>query len=225
MNEIELIIFDFDGVVVDSEHLYKKANIIAFEQADINIAADELDHRFWGMDYPSILANLRAEFGTAKTDLFHDIIQPTAHKLFEQELEALPFVMDYIRQTPYAYCISSNSRQEIIKTKLKILGVYELFQDKYFGADLVAKPKPAIDLFVHSAAKFGASHKHCLVIEDGIHGISAANKLGMTSIGFTGASHNIKDHNKLLQEAGAVQIFDDMRQLPKIIERVLNGES
>lgn len=218
MAKFELLIFDFDGVIVDSEYLYKKANIIAFKHADIDIASDELDHRFWGMDYPSILANLRAEFGTAKTDVFHDVIQPTAHKLFEQELEALPNVIEYIQQSDYPFCVGSNSRQEIIKTKLEILGVYELFADKYFGADIVAKPKPATDLFEHCADKFGASYANCLVIEDGIHGIEAASRLGMTSIGFTGASHNIDNHQQLLRDAGAVHVFDDMLELHDIIE-------
>lgn len=224
-SDFELIIFDFDGVVVDSEHLYKKANIVALAKADINIEAEELDQRFWGMDYPSILQNLRDEFGAGKTDIFHQVIQPTAHQLFEQELEALPHVIEYIQQTPYAYCIGSNSRQEIIKTKLEILGVYELFRDKYFGADLVAKPKPATDLFAHSAAKFGVAHQDCLVIEDGVHGIVAAKKLGMTSIGFTGASHNIDNHENRLQDAGAVRIFNDMRDLPQLIESILSDRS
>lgn len=225
MKQIDLIIFDFDGVIVDSEYLYKKANIIAMAEADIEINAAELEHRFWGMDYPSILQNLRDEFGAARTDKFHEVIQPTAHKLFEEELEALPHVMDYIEQTPYAYCIGSNSRQEIIKTKLEILGVYHLFEDKYFGADIVAKPKPATDLFEHSANKFGAKYENCLVIEDGVHGIDAASKLGMTSIGFTGASHNIDNHDGLLRDAGAVHIFDDMRELSSIIEGILSGKN
>lgn len=225
MKQIDLIIFDFDGVIVDSEYLYKKANVIALAKADINIATDELDHRFWGMDYPSILQNLRDEFGAARTDKFHALIQPLAHELFEQELEALPHVMDYIQQTDYAYCIGSNSRQQIIKTKLEILDVYHLFEDRYFGADIVTKPKPATDLFEHSANKFGATHQHCLVIEDGVHGIEAAAKLGMTSIGFTGASHKIDNHAGLLRDAGAVHIFDDMRQLPNIIEGILSGEN
>ncbi|MGL1919756.1 MAG: HAD family phosphatase [Hyphomicrobiales bacterium] len=217
MNDIELIIFDFDGVIVDSEYLYKKANIVALKQADIQIADHELDKRFWGMDYPSILENLRQEFGTARTDRFHEIIQPTAHKLFEEELEALPHVIDYVKQTQYDYCIASNSRQEIIKTKLEILDIYGLFSERYFGADIVAKPKPATDLFEHAADKLGAKYENCLVIEDGVHGITAAGRLGMTSIGYTGASHNIENHDELLTDAGAVHIFDDMRDLPQII--------
>ena len=224
MQQIDLIIFDFDGVIVDSEYLYKKANIIAMAEAGIAISAAELEHRFWGMDYPSILQNLRDEFGVVRTDKFHQVIQPTAHRLFEQELEALPHVMDYIKQTPYAYCIGSNSRQQIIKTKLEILGVYHLFEGKYFGADMVAKPKPATDLFEHSAKKFNAAYEHCLVIEDGVHGIAAATKLGMTSIGFTGASHNIDNHDGLLRDAGAVHIFENMHQLPAVIEGILSGK-
>lgn len=215
--KFELIIFDFDGVIVDSEYLYKKANIIALAHAEIDISADELEYRFWGMDYPSILQNLRDEFGTVRTDKFHKVIQPTAHKLFEEELQALPHVIDYIKQTDHAYCIASNSRQAIIKTKLEILGVYHLFEEKYFGADIVAKPKPATDLFMHSADKFGAAYENCLVIEDGVHGIVAASKLGMTSIGFTGASHTIDNHEQKLRDAGAVHIFDDMRHLSDII--------
>lgn len=220
MTRFDLLIFDFDGVIVDSEYLYKKANIIAFEQADIHIAAEQLDKRFWGMDYPSILANLRAEFGAAKTEKFHEVIQPTAHRLFEQELEALPHVIDFIEQTNYAYCIGSNSRQEIIKTKLEILGVHHLFEGKYLGADMVAKPKPAIDLFERLALDNRAEPQKCLVIEDGIHGIEAANRLGMTSIGYTGASHNIDNHAQLLREAGAVHVFDNMRELQQIIEEL-----
>lgn len=223
MQNIDLIIFDFDGVIVDSEYLYQKANIIALAEAGISIAEDELSHRFWGMDYPSILKNLREEFGAARTDIFHQVIQPTAHKLFEDELETLPHVVDYIEQTEYKYCIGSNSRQAIIQTKLQILAISHLFDGKYFGADLVAKPKPAPDLFKHCADKFNANPAHCLVIEDGVHGIESATKLGMTSLGFTGASHEINNHEQLLREAGAVAVFSDMRELPGLIGTILNG--
>lgn len=218
MNKIELVIFDFDGVIVDSEYLYKKANIIALAQAGISIPDEELNQKFWGLDYKSILNLLTKEFGDNNTQKFHNLIQPLAKQIFIDELEAIPNVLEYIEAMPYEFCIGSNSRTIIIKEKLDMLGLLDLFANKYYGADLVAKPKPAIDLFKHCADSFGVDYRNCLVIEDGTHGIVAARKLGMTSIGFTGASHQIDDHANLLFEAGAVAVIDDMLQLHSIVE-------
>ncbi|NRA87097.1 MAG: HAD family phosphatase, partial [Rhizobiales bacterium] len=126
MKNIDLIIFDFDGVIVDSEYLYKKANIIALKQAYIDIPDDDLNHKFWGLSYTDILNMLRNEFGAARTDMFDDIIQPIARKMFEDELEAIPHVIDFIEASPHEFCIGSNSRTSNEEPRRKQRGIRTL---------------------------------------------------------------------------------------------------
>jgi beta-phosphoglucomutase-like phosphatase (HAD superfamily) len=115
-------------------------------------------------------------------------------------------------------CVASSSPPERIRASLRIVGYADLFGARVFSAAEVTRGKPAPDLFLHAARQLGAPPAACLVIEDSAPGVVAARRAGMTAFGFTGGAHaHGRKYRERLAEAGAVAIFDDMRELPALI--------
>lgn len=217
MSNIELIIFDFDGVIVDSEHIYNKANKNAFVKAGIEISDYDISTRFIGMDFGHMLEIFTNDYGVERTQIYKDHVNIEAIRLIEQELEAIPHVVDFLEATHLPYYIASNAHTDWTKAKIKLLEIEHLFIDILLGTDSVALPKPAPDMFKLAADKADTAYDKCVVIEDGIYGIQAAKQLGMAPLGFTGQMNKVPNHHENLTDAGAILTFDDMRELPKII--------
>lgn len=220
MPNIELIIFDFDGVIADSEHLFIKADRAAFAHAGIAMSEYDMTHRFIGMDDVAIGVLLKKEFGAERTEIYFEHMQKTVAELIEQQLTAIPHVAEFLENTHLPYYVATNGTTQMTRHKIEILGITHLFDDVIIGTDSVAKPKPAPDMFKLAADKANTAYDKCMVIEDGIYGIAAAKSLNMTPIGFVGARHTTQNHAKNLSLAGAILTFDDMRELPTIIKEI-----
>lgn len=217
MSNIELIIFDFDGVIVDSEHIYNKANRNAFIHAGIKISDHDINTRFIGMDFERMLNIFNNEYGVERTQLYKDHVNVEATRLIEQELEAIPHIIEFLENTHLPYYIASNAHTDWTEHKIDLLNIGHLFDNVLIGTNSVAAPKPAPDMFKLAADKAGIGYDKCAVIEDGIYGIQAAKHLGMAPIGFIGQVNKVHNHHQNLTNAGAIHIFDDMRELPTII--------
>lgn len=217
MSNIELIIFDFDGVIVDSEHLYNKANKSAFIKAGIEMSDHDINTRFIGMDFGRMLEMFTNDYGVERTEIYKEHVNVEAIRLIETELEAIPHIIDFLESTHLPYYIASNAHTDWTAAKIKLLDIEHLFNDVLLGTDSVALPKPAPDMFKLAADKAGIAYDKCTVIEDGIYGIQAAKQLGMAPLGFIGQANRMPNHHENLTEAGAVLTFDDMRELPQII--------
>ncbi len=217
MSNIELIIFDFDGVIIDSEHLYNKANFKILNQVGINLSEAELHSRFIGMHFKQMLDELTNEFGVERTQNYANNIQDEIWQIMDNELAAIPHIIEFLETTDLPYYVGSNAGHAWIIKKIEMLGVGHLFNNNVIGADSVPNPKPAPDMFKLAADRAGIAYDKCAVIEDGIYGLHAASSLGMAPIGFTGQSLKLDDHHEKLMNAGAILTFDDMRKLPKII--------
>lgn len=217
MSNIELIIFDFDGVIVDSEHIYNKANKNAFIKAGIEMSDHDITTRFIGMDFSRMLEIFKNDYGTERTRIYKDHVDIEAARLIEQELEAIPHIISFLETTHLPFYIASNAHTDWTEHKIKLLDIEHLFGDILLGTNSVAKPKPAPDMFKLAADKAKIAYDKCVVIEDGIYGIQAAKQLGMAPLGFTGQATKTPNHHQSLTDAGALLIFDDMRKLPDII--------
>lgn len=220
MSNIELIIFDFDGVIVDSEHIYNKANKLAFNHAGIEMSDYDVNTRFIGMDFSRMLEIFVNDYGQERTQLYKNHVDLEARRLVDQELVAIPYIIEFLENTHLPYYIASNADTEWTEHKIKLLDIEHLFGDVLIGTNSVAKPKPAPDMFKLAADKAGVAHNKCVVIEDGIYGIQAAKHLGMVPLGFTGQEFKLPNHHENLTDAGAILTFDDMRKLPNIISEL-----
>lgn len=217
MPNIELIIFDFDGVIADSEHLYSKAEKMSFDLAGIDISIEDIGNRFLGMAETEIYKILTAEYGAERTQVYIDNSSKFIHQIISNELTSVPHVVDFIENTHLPYCVASNAHTDWTTEKINFMNIQHLFGDILLGTNSVDNPKPAPDMFKLAADKAGIAYDKCVVIEDGIYGIQAAKSLGMKPIGFTGQTLKLDNHHQRLTNAGAILTFDDMRKLPNII--------
>lgn len=220
MSKIELIIFDFDGVIVDSEHIYNKANKNAFIHAGIEISDYDVDTRFIGMDFDRMLEIFTNDYGAERTQLYKDQVAKEVDRLISTELAAIPHIIDFLESTHLPYYVASNAQTWWTEAKIKLLDIEHLFGDVLIGTNSVELPKPAPDMFKLAADKAGVAYDKCTVIEDGIYGIQAAKQLGMAPLGFTGQANKVPNHHQNLTDAGAILTFDDMRNLPNIIAKL-----
>ena len=118
------------------------------------------------------------------------------------------------------YCVASSSTPDQISRKLDLTGLLPRFGDNLFSATMVARGKPAPDLFLFAAREMGAAPERCLVVEDSPAGIAAALAAGMTAIGFCGGSHCGPDHGVRLEACGAAAVIADMRGLADAAARL-----
>lgn len=224
MPKIELIIFDFDGVIVDSEHLSSAIHSETLQQVGVPLSHADIDNQFTGLDFGSMMTKLTADFGQGKADKFAATIEANYERKMRAELKLMPHILDFLNATNLAFCIASNSKMSRLMINQQATGITNIFDGKTFSADMVKHPKPAPDLFLYAAGQMGCAAETCLVIEDGIHGIKAANDAGMHSIGFVGGTHCSDQHAEHLFNAGAIRVFDDMYELEKLVKGNGNGE-
>jgi HAD superfamily hydrolase (TIGR01509 family) len=217
-NPIMLLIFDCDGVILDSMPLHHEVEQAAFMRAGITKSVDELAERFSGVPLLEIFEILESETGiTISPDIVTEIDTEKRH-LFAERLKIIPgFVEALDRLSTYPRCIASGCYAGILKSMLDAVNLTDTFVPHIFSSDMVTKGKPAPDLFLLAARTMGFAPEDCLVIEDGIPGVQAALAAGMRAIGFTGGSHCDAMQGERLKAAGAIEVFSDMAELPKLV--------
>ncbi|WP_375704766.1 HAD family hydrolase, partial [Bartonella sp. AD328YNZD] len=202
MPQIDLIIFDCDGVLVDSEYLAAKIGSQLLKQTGYEISPEELSERFAGLIFRDILKQVEQEIEKPISAHLIDQMTDIFRTQIKTELRALDDVREAVEiiQTRYPYCICSNAKSIDIKEMLTTVGLYELFEGKIFSAPEVGtkKTKPAPDIFLFAAKQLQVEPQNTIVIEDSIHGVHAAKAAGMRVIGFTGGSHSYLGHSNAL---------------------------
>jgi HAD superfamily hydrolase (TIGR01509 family) len=216
----ELVIFDLDGVLVDSEPISSRVTAAALTEAGIEISAAEVCERFLGVSTASMLRAIEAEHGCRLSENFQENLRARILKAFEHELEPVRGVAALLDALPVDRCVASSSHPERIRRSLELVGLLERFAPHLFSATMVSAGKPAPDLFLLAAARMATEPARCLVVEDSEVGIRAAKAAGMTVFGFTGASHVCpKTHAPRLQAAGADAIFAEVPALVGLMGR------
>jgi HAD superfamily hydrolase (TIGR01509 family) len=215
-----LVIFDLDGVLVDSEHLAARA--VAEEAADwgSTVSAAEVLARFVGLTDERIGQVLSAEARGQLPADFAERVHLRALTLIDSELEPVPGAREALERLALVRCVASNSRPDRVIRSLAATGLRAHFpHDALFSAAQVARPKPAPDLHRHAAAEMGVQAAEAVVIEDSETGVTAAVAAGMTVLGFVGAGH-VTDRDAQaarLTAAGASAVFDELRTLPDLL--------
>lgn len=215
-----LLIFDCDGVLVDSEALACEIDAHILTGIGLPYSAEDIARKFVGVSFKDMVARLEAEHDcTLPADLGPQIDSALFAK-FETDLRPIEGIREAILSLPYPRCVASSSTPDRIALSLRITGLSDLF-DHVFSATQVERGKPAPDLFLHAAAHMGASPKDCVVIEDSSAGVQAALAAGMRVIGFAGGGHCGPEHAEKLRQAGAYLVLQRMRELTDAVQRMM----
>ncbi len=214
---IDLIIFDCDGVLVDSEIISCRTHAAVLTRYGYPITSEQVFDRFLGRSARQAHAEVEAELGRALSDEYHTALQDELYRTFEAELEAIAGIHESLDEIALPACVASSGSHQRMRITLGRTRLYERFAPNIFSASEVANGKPAPDLFLFAAEKMKTKPERCLVVEDSISGITAARAAGMTVLGFCGGSHCRNGHPETLRAAGAHGTFADMRQLPALI--------
>jgi len=218
---IDLLVFDFDGVLVDSEVIANRVLAEVLTEMGYPVTLEESVMRFTGMNGRRIRAVVEAEMGRPLPQEFEATMSGRARALFETDLAPIAGAETLLRSLDGARCIASNSGHVWIRLALQTTGLAPYFAERaLFSAADVAAGKPAPDLFLHAAARMGAGTDRCVVVEDSPLGVTGAVAAGMTVLGFTGASQVGDGHSERLREAGVVAVFDDLVRLPEMLKRL-----
>ncbi|MDP2740825.1 MAG: HAD family hydrolase [Pseudorhodobacter sp.] len=186
---IDLVIFDCDGVLIDSEIISARMLVAELAGLGVEIDLDYVARHFLGRSYPVVMAQIRQEFGLNLPPAFEDHYRQRLLAAFETGLTIMPHVTEVLDRLALPYCVATSSSPARAERSLRMVGLSDRVGAGLFTASMVARGKPAPDLFWHVAAALGADPARCLVIEDSLNGIRAGLAAGMRVWRFTGGSH------------------------------------
>ncbi len=209
---ISLVIFDCDGVLVDSEPTSNRILAEALTEAGLPYTQAESMRDFMGRAWEDSLADIELKLGGPAPEGFTEGFRERRDAAFREGIEPIPGVREAIDRIDAERCVASSGLPEKIELTLGLTGLLDLFEGRIFSAAEVEQGKPAPDLFLHAARTMGHEPKRCAVVEDTTVGIEAARAAGMLAIGY---ADNIS--RETLEAAGAIHTLDDMRELPRLI--------
>jgi HAD superfamily hydrolase (TIGR01509 family) len=212
---IDLIIFDMDGVLIDSEILSCGTLLAALADIGVEIDIDVVFDRFLGRSFGAVERDYLERTGETLPDDFRPNLRRRLFEGFRRELRPMPGAPEMLVGLDRRYCLASSSDAERITLSLEITGLTSFFGPRIFNSAMVARGKPAPDLFLHAALAMRTAPHRTLVVEDSVTGVIAGKAAGMTVWGFTGGSHyRGRDAAVALLEAGADRIVDSLAALP-----------
>lgn len=210
----DLIIFDCDGVLVDSEPIAERVFPQVLAEEGFEVSLDDARSWFTGYSLQTCLKRVAELFGRPVPG---DLGQKYYDRLFEEfrkSLQPVPGIAEALNAIPYPICVASSGAHEKMQVSLDVTGLLPRFAGRIFSAHDVARGKPAPDLFVHAAQQCNANPRRCAVVEDSIPGVTAGSAAGMTVFGFiTPFNESLTD---TFLNSGAV-IFSSMKELPELL--------
>jgi HAD superfamily hydrolase (TIGR01509 family) len=223
MTEFDLVIFDCDGVLIDSEIISARMLVAELKRMGLTIDLAYVERNFLGRSYPVVMETIRREFGLDLPPDFEAQYREALLAAFQSELKVVPHVRDVLTQIGVPFCIATSSSPRRVEISLSLVGLAPLVGEKVFTSTLVARGKPAPDLFLYAAATMGARPDRTLVIEDSLTGIRAGLAAGMTVWRFVGGSHLGADtpeepqdalpHRRLVSFADFFQIAPSLKSV------------
>ncbi len=210
-----LVIFDCDGVLVDSEPIATRIIAEALTRAGLETSGGQALHEFLGGKLTRIKIKVEEELGIPLGEGWVEGIYEKQFAAFRAELKAIPGIFEALDALDLAgvqYCVGSNGPLYKMDVSLGVTGLFERLEHRIFSADMVPEPKPAPDLFLHAAASFDVPPGDVAVVEDSPPGVRAGVAAGMRVFGY-GRDSGMER----LAEAGAHVTFDDMAALPDLL--------
>ncbi len=225
MDKKPLMIFDCDGVLVDSEPLAKDIVLALIAEAGYVFTENDYYQHLLGKSQEQDVQTLKQRFGIEITiDAFKDA-ESRLLSYFKQALKPTIGVKGLLAQLDCDRCVASSSSLERIELSLSLTGLRQYFDSQIFSASMVTNGKPAPDLFLHAACTLGYQPDQCIVIEDSPSGIQAAQAAGMTVVAYLGGSHTQPAGlEKQVVELQPDAVIDDMSKLPQALLQRWQGD-
>lgn len=214
MSKFELIIFDCDGVLIDSEFLAGRVQAEVKTEMGFPITIEEQIRRFTGHGFKSTI--VQEELKLLPPHYF-ETMEERQWEIFKSELKPISYIHSTLEAISLPKCVASSSSLKRLQYTLGLVDLAQYFIECIFSVSLVSRGKPFPDIFLYAAKKMGVSPDKCLVIEDSEAGVRAAKSAGMTVFGFTGGSHMSPELINRLKDVGSHLIFSCMSELPKLI--------
>jgi HAD superfamily hydrolase (TIGR01509 family) len=211
---VELVIFDCDGVLIDSERLAVKVDVLVLRELGWPLSEAEVIERFVGRSDRDTQAAIEAHLGRKLPAGWEERFQPLYEQAFAAELAPVQGVLEALDRVTLPSCVASSGTHEYLRHMLGLTGLYERFAGRIFSAEDVPRGKPAPDLFLHAADRMAAEPARCVVVEDSCSGVEAARAAGMRALAFAGGL----TPGELLEGPDTI-VFEDMRELPRLLDQ------
>jgi HAD superfamily hydrolase (TIGR01509 family) len=208
---LELVIFDCDGVLVDSEPIANRVLYEALIELGLEVDAAETERATRGLSMASVLTWAEAKLGRPLPKGFLEAVQSRTFAAFRAGLEPVPGVAAALERISVPVCVASSGEAEKVRLTLGLTGLLPRFEGRIFSATEVARGKPHPDLFLHAARAMGAEPAACAVVEDSRPGVEAGRAAGMTVLGYADG----RDAGPLA--AAGARVFADMAELPDLL--------
>jgi HAD superfamily hydrolase (TIGR01509 family) len=208
----ELVIFDCDGVLVDSERIAVRVEAEYLAELGWPLSQAEIVERFMGRTTEYMDEAVEAQLGSRLAGDWKDQFRRRYHEAFAAELVPVDGVLEMLDQLSVPTCVASSGSHDKLRFTLGHTGLYGRFEGRIFSGYEVANGKPAPDLFLHAAARMGAEPARCAVVEDSRYGVLAARAAGMRAFGYAGG---LTPADRL--EGEGTVVFEDMRELPRLL--------
>ena len=221
MSEFDLVIFDCDGVLIDSEIISARMLVTELARLGLSIDLTYVERNFLGRSYPVVMEVIRREFGLDLPPDFETRYRENLLAVFQKDLKIVPHVHEVLVAMGVPFCIATSSSPRRVEISLGLVGLSDLVAGRVFTSTMVARGKPAPDLFLFAAQQMGAEPTRTLVIEDSLTGIRAGLAAGMTVWRFVGGSHlgpdtpeepeDARPHRRLVSFGEFFQIAPDLK--------------
>lgn len=215
-----LIMFDCDGVLVDSEIIAAQVDSEDLAEIGFEISPDEIVRRFAGLTSADIVEVVEAEIGRRIEPEFLEKQKKRLSERLAKEVEAVPGIIELLDQLDGPRCVCSNSSSERLKIMMERTGIWDRFESYIWSSVEVGskQPKPDPNVYNYALEQFRSNPRDAIVVEDSVFGVTAGHAAGARVVGFTGGSHAWPGLADLLTSAGAETVINKLSDLPKVIE-------
>lgn len=212
-----LVIFDCDGVLIDSETVSSRQFSLHLARFGVHISAAEVQARFTGYSESDTITILRDSYGIEQAEEIVTSGQTELYEAFRSDLLPVAGIEALIARLVCPVCVASNSSVERLENSLGLLPLRRLFGEHVYSAEMVARPKPAPDLVEYCLARMGACADEAIMIDDSPHGVLAAREAGVRAVGFITPGDPRPDRANILLKAGAHAVVSSPDDLVAIL--------
>jgi HAD superfamily hydrolase (TIGR01509 family) len=209
---VELVIFDCDGVLVDSDRISLRIQAEWIAELGLEMSYEDCVRDFLGLGMPATLRILGERLGRPVPSGWEEGLGRAVREAFERELRPVPGVVEALDEIELPTCVASSGSQEKMRFTLGLTGLWDRFAGRIHSADEVDRGKPAPDLFLHAASSMDTPPERCVVVEDSPFGVIAARAAGMAALGYAADG----DGERLRGEGA--RTFGSMVELPGLLE-------
>ncbi|KAA1008989.1 HAD family hydrolase [Paraburkholderia panacisoli] len=221
---IDHLICDCDGVLVDSEIIADRVMLETLTTTFPGFDFEPVVKTAFGQQTSRFLAGIETSFDITLPADFLDTIEHNVELALAASLSPINGVRDALQRVTLPVAVVSNSRMSRVNASVRRAGLQQIFGERIFSAEQVARPKPYPDVYLFAAQTLGVEPSRCVVVEDSVAGLNAARAAGMKTIAFVGASHIPDGYADALRKMGMTRIMMHMDELPPLVEAGVRGE-